>query len=162
MTFKSLHGKPNFFFPDLLKRWSFQNNRAGIWYFLYYWERSSFFFPKTWSYTLDGKWGHDISCFIWKDDIVFLNTRYFILRQETRDGLSQEIHGNMIFSVVTCGCYKRGVTPLCQKKKKKKKNQRWSYPAKIHLRVVDLLDWRFEIRTSLMVDTCYKENQRKQ
>ena len=56
LTFRSLHGKPYFIFPDLLKRWSFQNNRAGIWYFLYCWERSCFFFPKTWSYTLDEKW----------------------------------------------------------------------------------------------------------
>ena len=56
LTFRSLHGKPYFLFPDLLKRWSFQNNCAGIWYFLYHWERSCFFFPKTWSYTLDEKW----------------------------------------------------------------------------------------------------------
>ena len=153
MTFKSLHGKPCFLFPDLLKRWSFQNSRPGIWYFSYYWERSCFFFPKTRSYTLDGKWkmiflkkskqkydisfrpyeqmvfskrtarGRDISCIIWKDDIFFLNTRYYFLRQETRDGLSQEIQGNMIFSVDTYGCYKRVFTPLCQKKKKKKKSK---------------------------------------
>ena len=42
-------------FPDVLKRWSFQKNRAGIWSFLYYRERSCFFFPKIWSYTLGGK-----------------------------------------------------------------------------------------------------------
>ena len=28
-----------------------------------------------------------------------------------------------------------GVTPLCQK------NQRWSYPAKMHLKVIDVLGW---------------------
>ena len=38
-------------------------------------------------------------------------------------------------SVYTHGRYKRGTTPLCQK------NQRWSYPAKIHLKVIDVLDW---------------------
>ena len=27
---KSLHGKPYFLFPDVLKRWSFQKNCAGI------------------------------------------------------------------------------------------------------------------------------------
>ena len=53
---KSLHGKPYFLFPDVLKRWSFQKNCAGIWSFLYYRERWYFFFPKIWSYTLDGKW----------------------------------------------------------------------------------------------------------
>ena len=54
--FFTLHGKPYFLFPDVLKRWSFQKNCAGIWSFLYYQERSCFFFPKIWSYTLGGKW----------------------------------------------------------------------------------------------------------
>ena len=53
---------------------------------------------------------------------------------ESEVDLSEEIHGNMIFSVYTCGCYKRGATPLCQK------NQRRSYPTKIHLKVIDVLD----------------------
>ena len=52
----TLHGKPYFLFPDVLKRWTFQKNCAGIWSFLYYRERWYFFFPKIWSYTLDGKW----------------------------------------------------------------------------------------------------------
>ena len=52
----SLHRKPYFPFPDVLRRWSFQKNCAGIWSFLYYRERWYFFFPKIWSYTLDGKW----------------------------------------------------------------------------------------------------------
>ena len=56
IQWKSLHGKPYFLFPDVLKRWSFQKNCAGIWSFLYYRERWYFFFPKIWSYTLDGKW----------------------------------------------------------------------------------------------------------
>ena len=42
----SLHRKPYFLFPDTLQRWSF----------LYYREWWYFFFPKIWSYTLDGKW----------------------------------------------------------------------------------------------------------
>ena len=59
------------FFPDALKRWSFQKNCAGTWSFLYYRERWYFLFPKIWSYTLDGKW-----------KMIFL----------------KKIHGNMIFS----------------------------------------------------------------
>ena len=51
-----LHGKPYFLFPDVLKRCSVLKNCAGMWSFLYYWERWHFFFPKIWSYTLDGKW----------------------------------------------------------------------------------------------------------
>ena len=67
----TLHGKPYFLFPDILKSWSFQENCAGIWSFLYYRERWYFFFPKIWSNTLDGKW-----------NMIFL----------------KKIHGNMIFS----------------------------------------------------------------
>ena len=66
-----LHGKPFFFFLNILKRRSFQKYCAGIWSFLHYRERWYFFFPKIWSYTLDGKW-----------KMIFL----------------KKIHGNMIFS----------------------------------------------------------------
>ena len=64
--------------------------------------------------------GHDHSSIMWRDGISFPKSWYSFLGQEVRDDLSQEIHGNMIFSVYTYGCYKRGVTPLCQKKKKSK------------------------------------------
>ena len=60
--------------------------------------------------------GHDLSCIILKDGIFFPEIRYFFLGQEASDDLSQEIHGNMIFSVYTYGYYKPGVTPPCQKK----------------------------------------------
>ena len=53
---KPLLGKPYFLLLDVLKRWSFHKNCAGIWSFLYYRERWYFFFAKIWSYTLDGKW----------------------------------------------------------------------------------------------------------
>ena len=99
--------KTYFLFPDVLKRWHFQKNCAGIWSFLYYWERSCFFFPKIWSYIWDGKWkmifikkstrkygiffklsekmvflkraapGHDLSCIIWKDGIFPKNAIFF-------------------------------------------------------------------------------------
>ena len=59
--------------------------------------------------------GHGLSCIIWKDGIFFPKTRYFFLGQEASDHPSQEIHGNMIFSVYTRGRYKPGVTPPCQK-----------------------------------------------
>ena len=47
----TLHRNPYFLFPNLLKRWYFWKNRAGIWSFLYYRGRWYFFFPKIWSYT---------------------------------------------------------------------------------------------------------------
>ena len=62
--------------------------------------------------------GHDLSCIIWKDGIFFPKTWYFFPGQKVRGALSQEMHGNMTFSVYTYGCYKRGATPLCQKKSK--------------------------------------------
>ena len=48
----------------------------------------------------------------------------------------QEIHGNMIFSVYTSRCYKGGVMPFRQKE-----NQKWSSPAKILLKLIDILHW---------------------
>ena len=82
------------------------------------------FFPKIWSYRLDGKWkmiflkkcteiwyflqtfwkyvfpksavpAHDLSCIIWKDGIFLPKTWSFFPGQKMKDGRSQEIHGNM-------------------------------------------------------------------
>ena len=98
-----------YFLQTFWKDALFKKGRGGTRSFLYYLERW-YFFPKTW---------------------------YFFLGQKVRDDFPQEIHGNIIFSVYTYGCYKRSATPLCQKKK----NQRQSYPAKIYLKVIDILDW---------------------
>ena len=125
-----------------------------------------FIFPELWSYTLGGKWKMIFlkkihgnmtfsSSFLkrWsfekepREDMIFLvlsgkiiffspKTWYFFLGLKLRNNLPQEIHGNKIFSVYTYGCYKRGATSLCQR------NQRRSYPAKIHLKVIDVLDWQ--------------------
>ena len=57
---------------------------------------------------------------------------FFFFGRKMKDELYEEIHGNMIFSVCTYRCYKCDTTLLCQK------NQRWSYPAKIHLKVIDI------------------------
>ena len=95
----SLHGKPYFLFLDALKRWSFQKNCAGTWSFLYYWERWYFIFPKIWSYALDGKWRMIFLkkyMEIWKDGIFFPKTWSFFIVQKVKDGLSQEINGNMM------------------------------------------------------------------
>ena len=135
-------GKPYFLSPDVLKRWSFQKNCIGIWSFLHYQERLYFFFPKIWSYTLDGKWkmiflkkihGNMIfsSNFLkrWSfqkglrrymiflvlcGKMVFFPKNIFFPWAESEWRLSQELHGNMKFSVYTYGCYKRGITPLCK------------------------------------------------
>ena len=51
---------------------------------------------------------------------------------ESGGGLSQEIHGNL--------CIRTGVRNVAPHRSVKK-NQIWSYPAKIHLNVIDVLDW---------------------
>ena len=71
-----------FFFPDVLKRWSFQKNCAGIWSFLHYQERLYFFFLKIWSYTLGGKW-----------NMIFLKKYteiWYLLQTFRKDGLSKK------------------------------------------------------------------------
>ena len=69
--------------------------------------------------------------------LYHLERRYFFSRKHgiffldgkrERGDLSQEIYGNMTFS--------NWYAPL-----QKKKNQRRSYPAKIHVKVIDILDW---------------------
>ena len=81
--------------------------------------------------------GHGISCIIWKDGIFFPpKTWYFFLGRKARSNILHEIRGDKMFRVYTYECYKRGATLLCQKQ-----NQRWSYPAKIHLKVIEFLDW---------------------
>ena len=130
----TLHGKSPFFFPDVMKRCSFQKHCAGIWFFLYYrkrWKLKMTFLKKnTRKYDIFFKLseksvfskgaalGHDLSCIILNNGIFFPKKWYFFLGHKVRDDLSQEIHRNMIFSVYTYGCYKRCVTSLCQKKSK--------------------------------------------
>ena len=45
----------------------------------------------------------------------------------------KKIYGNMIFPVYMYKCYKYDITLL-------QKNERWSSPKKIHLKVIDILD----------------------
>ena len=150
----TLHGKPYFLFPDVLKRWSFQKNLAGIWSFLYYRERSCFFFPKIWSYTWDGKWkmiflkkihenmmfslnflkrwsfqkgaapGHDLSCIIWKDGIF--SRKHDISSLGRKRGMTFLKKYMEIWYFL---CTRMGVTNVVSRPSVKK-NQRWSYPEK--------------------------------
>ena len=108
ISWLTMHGKPYFLLPDVLKRWSFQKNCTGISSFLYYLERWGVFFPKPW---------------------------HLFFGRRMKDDLSQEMHGNMIFPVYMYRCYKHAIMPLCRKK-----NQRWSSPAKMHLKVIDILE----------------------
>ena len=53
---------------------------------------------------------------------------YYFCGWKMKDDFSQEVHGNMIFSVYLYKCYKYDITLVQQK------NQRWSSPKKIHLK----------------------------
>ena len=109
------------------ERWSFSKKIHGNRIF-------SSNFLKRWSFQKGPCW--DMISLVISGKMVFFfpKTWYFFLGQKVRDDLSQEIHENMIFSEYT-RCYKRGAMPLCQK------NQRQSYPAKMYLKVIDVLDW---------------------
>ena len=96
------------FYSNVLKRWSFQKDRTGIWSFLLYLERWHFF-PENMN---------------------------FLLWTEKERWFSQEVHGNMKFSLHTHRRYKHETVCLRQKK-----YQRWCYPTKIRSTVIDILDW---------------------
>ena len=87
---QKIHGNM-IFSSNVLKRCSFQEGSRRHMIFLVLPGKMVFFSPKTW---------------------------YFFPRPKVRGDLSQEIHGNMTFSVYTYWCYKRGATPLYQKTSK--------------------------------------------
>ena len=138
--------KNHIFFPKVLKRWSIQKTCSGIWYLLYYQERWYFFFLKIWSCSLDTKWKviflkkhikiwYFLQIF-WKDGLCkkkshwnmiflvfcgkmafFYPKIYFFIGRKMKDDLSQEMHGNMIFSVYMYKCSKYYITLLPRKSK---------------------------------------------
>ena len=155
----TLHGKPYFLFPDVLKRWSFQKNCAGIWSFLYYRERWYFYFPKIWFYpqTENERWSFskkytEIWYFLqmfWKYGLFNKDCAgtWSFLHYLERWNFFPE---NMVFFPWT---ENEGGMTLLKKYTEtwyflfdmfhaplRKKNQRRSYPAKIHLKVIDIPD----------------------
>ena len=58
---------------------------------------------------------YDFSYIIWKDGIFFRKMWYFFFGRKMKDGFSQEIHGNMIFSVYMYKYYKCDITLLPKK-----------------------------------------------
>ena len=130
-NYSSLHGKPYFLFPDVLKRWSFQKNRAGIWSFSLVLS-TKMIFPflenmilppdgkhkmiflkkihenmifssnvlKRWSFQKGSRW--DMIFLVLSGNVVLFSQKHGILSLDGKwetDDLSQEIHGNMIFSI---------------------------------------------------------------
>ena len=154
-----------FFFQTSWKDGLSKKNCAGIWSFLYYRERWYFFFLKIWSYPLDGKWKmiflkkyterwSFLQMFrkdglfrkdcagIWSF-LYYLKRWYFFPRKH--DSFSLERKWETIFPKkyvgLRCVLFTRtGVTNVAPRPSVKK-NQTWSYPAKMHLKVIDVLDW---------------------
>ena len=86
---KKIHGNMTFSL-NVSKIWSFQKHRTGIYLFCNVWKDGILFFPKTWD---------------------------FFFRRKMKNDLSQKTHGNMIFSVYMCKCYKYDITLLSKKAK---------------------------------------------
>ena len=85
------------------------------------------------SYQKGPRW--DMILLVLSGKMVFFPREHdnFFIGRKVRDVLSQEMHGNMIFSVYT------RVTNVAPRPSIKK-SRRWSYPAKMHLKVIDVLD----------------------
>ena len=170
------HGKPYFLFPNVLKRWSFQNNRSGIWPLLYYQQKWYFFLLKISSYSLDKKWKmiflkknkckYDIffKCsekmvfsnkLDWNMIFLVLSEKVVFFFQENifflwTENLSQEIHRTTIFSVCMNKCYKHDITLL-------QKSYKLFSPEKIHLNVIDILDRILE-RVTMILCTLWRSS----
>ena len=132
---------------------------------MYYRERSCFFFPKIWSYTLDRKrkmiflkkihwnmifssnflkrWSFqkgprwDMIFLVLSGKMVFFSRKHDIFSLSRRWGMAF-LKKYMEIWYFLCTC--TGVTNVVSRPSAKK-SQRWSYPAKIHLKVIDVLDW---------------------
>ena len=89
---------------------------------LFTWKYNTFFkypkkmvFPKKKNCT--GIHCTDLFCIIWKDGVFFRKMWYFFYGQKMKDDLSQEMHGNVTFSVFMYKCYKYDITHLPKKLK---------------------------------------------
>ena len=79
---------------------------------------------------------YDLSCIIWKDGIFFPRKRDIF-------SLSRKWEAACLWNYMEIWhflCTRTGVTNVVPRPSVKK-SQRWSYPAKIHLKVIDVLDW---------------------
>ena len=124
-----------------------------------------FFFVKVWSYTLDGKWK---MIFLKKIHESMMFSSNFLKRLSFQKGLHRQMiflvsSGKIVFfsqkhDIFFLGrewgrpfpgntwkydifCVHVRVLETWHHTALSKKSQRWSYPAKIHLNVIDVLDW---------------------
>ena len=148
-----LHGKPHFLFPDVLKRWSSQKKLCWNMIFLVLSGKMIFLFPENMILHLRRKMKDDLSqkntrkydiFFKCSEKMVFSKGIALGFFPRKHDIFSLEGKWGMFFfkkytGVWTFLCIVTDVTNMMPRSSVKKK-QRWSYPAKIHLRVIDVLD----------------------
>ena len=93
-----MHENPYFLFPNVLKRWSFQKSRTGIWSFLYYQERRYFFSPENMILFFRHKRKDDLSQKnTWKYDIFFKCSEKMVFPRNSRlDVIFFVISGKMV------------------------------------------------------------------
>ena len=78
---------------------------------------------------------YDLSCIIWKDGIFSRKYDIFSLERKWKKIFLKEYMETWYFLYIRIGATNTAPCPSS------KKNQRWSYPAKMHLQVVGILDW---------------------
>ena len=79
--------------------------------------------------------GHDLSSIIWKNEVFSQKHDIFSLGRKCQMTFLKKYIEIWYFL-----CTRTGVTDVVSRHSAKK-NQRWSYPTKIHLKVIDVLDW---------------------
>ena len=127
IIFLALLGKMIFLFPEnmilyLRRKMKDDLSQKNTWRYDIFFEPSEkMVFPRRAPPT------HDLSCIIWRDGIFFPENIVFPFLRKYME----------IWHFL---CSRTGVTSV-RPRPCVKKNQRWSYPAKIHLRVIDVLDW---------------------
>ena len=107
--------------------------RISLVWLLYTAWKTIFSFPKCFEKMVFSKKLHGNMIFLVL--FIFAENMIFFFERKVKDDFSQEINVNMIFSVYMYKCYKYDITVL------PKKNQIWSSSEKIHLKVIDILDW---------------------
>ena len=138
----TLHEKPYFLFPNILKRWSSQKKWHWNMIFLVLSGNMIFLLPENMILFFRRKMKDDLSQkTTWKYDTFFKCSKkivfpkkphwnfifivlsgkmraffpkiwYFFFRRKMNDGLPQKIHGNMILSAYMYKCYKYDITLL--------------------------------------------------
>ena len=140
MIFLVLSGKIIFLFPEniiLFFRQKMKDDLSqqihGIWYFLQ--------MPRKHGLSKKSRAGMWSFLYIWKDGGFFSeNMIFFLWTENERWSFSRNPWRYDIFCIYICiyKCYKYDITLL-------QKNQRWSSPEKIHLKLTDILDHILEI-----------------